>query len=629
MSAASNEKKMSPKANAMLALTALGVVYGDIGTSPLYVMKESLHKGHVDIEPMAIYGILSMIFWALIIVVSIKYCLLILKADNNGEGGILALTGLVTPQHEKAQWKRRYLIRLGLLGTALLYGDGMITPAISVLSAVEGLELISPTLKPYIIPITVAILIGLFSVQKYGTAKVGKAFGPIMLLWFSIIGFLGLIKIVQMPEILMAVNPYYAAHFLATHLWTGLLILGSVVLVVTGGEALYSDLGHFGRGPIQKAWFYIVLPCLLLNYFGQGVLLLNDPSATVNPFFLMAPKYLMTPFVMLAAMAAVIASQALITGIFSITAQAVQWGYFPRVLIEHTSETEKGQIYVKMMNRGLMVACILLVLLFKSSSNLAAAYGIAVTSTMAITSVLFYYVMTHNWRWSRFKAMTVTGVFLLIDGAFLFANMLKFFEGGWVVLAVGAVFFTMMTTWKKGRRLLAQKVKEELVPLDTLITDIRTNKPYRSPGLAVYMAGNMEYAPYSLVKTHKHFNAVHENLIFLSVITEHQPRVSRDNRVEIIQIAECCHRVNLHYGYIERPNIPQEINGLKIGKCVVDSHQATYFIGKERLFATRHPGMAIWREKLFAWMMLNAQDATTFFQLPRKQVMEVGVHIEL
>lgn len=625
----SNEKKMGPKASGMLALTALGVVYGDIGTSPLYVMKESLHKGHVAIEPMAIYGILSMIFWALIIVVSIKYCLLILKADNKGEGGILALTGLVTPEHEKAQWKRRYLIRLGLLGTALLYGDGMITPAISVLSAVEGLELISPTFKPYIIPITVAILVGLFSVQRYGTEKVGKAFGPIMLTWFTIIGFLGLIKVVQMPEILEAVNPYYAVHFLATHLWTGFLILGSVVLVVTGGEALYSDLGHFGKVPIQRAWFYVVLPCLLLNYFGQGVLLLKDPSATVNPFFLMAPKYLMTPFVMLAAMAAVIASQALITGIFSITAQAVQWGYFPRVLIEHTSEHEKGQIYVKMMNRVLMIACIVLVLMFKSSSNLAAAYGIAVTSTMAITSVLFYYVMTHNWRWSRFRAMTITGIFLVIDGAFLFANMLKFFEGGWVVLAVGVVVFTMMTTWKKGRRLLAQKVKKELVPLDTLIEDIRSKTPYRTPGSAIYMAGSMDYAPYSLVKTYHHFNAVHENLIFLSVITEHQPRVSKKRRVEIIKISECCHRVNIRYGYIERPNIPMEIHGLKIGKCVVNPHEATYFIGKERLFATRHQGMAIWREKLFAWMMLNAQDATTFFQLPRKQVLEVGVHIEL
>lgn len=623
------DENQKTSTQALLALTALGVVYGDIGTSPLYVMKESFIHGAMSTSAVNVMGVLSMIFWALILVISVKYLGLILKADNQGEGGILALTALVTPRHEKLQIKRKHLIRLGLFGTALLYGDGMITPAISVLSAVEGLELITPTLKPFIIPITIGILIALFSVQKFGTDKVGKAFGPITLFWFFTLAGLGIAKIIENPTVLMAINPWYAVEFFMHQQWHGFIILGSVFLVVTGGEALYSDLGHFGIKPIQRAWFYVVLPCLLLNYFGQGALLLSNPLAVKNPFYLMAPSWMLTPMVILATAAAVIASQALITGIFSITTQAVQWGYFPRVLIEHTSEKEFGQIYVKSMNRALMIACILLVLVFKSSTNLAAAYGIAVTSTMAITSILFYFVVRHNWRWSRFKAMSICGGFLMIDLSFWFANVLKIVDGGWIIIAVGVMIFTMMTTWKKGRKLLSYRIKGELKPLKEFLAMIEAEKPYRNPGMAVYMSGALQLTPYSLVKNYSHYKSIHETLIFLSVVTEQVPRVPQYKRVEVVEIAKDCYRINIAYGYIERPNIPKEIDGLKLGDKVLHAHEATYFIGKERLFATHHPGMALWRERLFAWMMLNAQDATTFFQLPRKRVMEVGVHIEL
>lgn len=626
---AKKEESKSLSVKALLTLTALGVVYGDIGTSPLYVMKESFLHNHFEISQLNVYGILSLVFWSLILVISVKYLGLLLIADNKGEGGILALTGLVTPENERAQSKRKNLIRLGLFGTALIYGDGMVTPAISVLSAVEGLELISPSFKPFIIPLVIGILVGVFSVQKYGTEKVGKAFGPITLFWFIIIGALGLSKIIENPHVLMAINPIYAVKFFIQNQWPGFLVLGSVFLVITGGEALYSDLGHFGIKPIRRAWFYIVLPCLLLNYFGQGALLLENPLAVKNPFYLMAPSWMLTPLVILATAAAIIASQALITGIFSITTQAVQWGYFPRVLIEHTSEKEIGQIYVKSMNRALMVACILLVLFFKTSSNLAAAYGIAVTSTMAITTLLFYFVLRHNWRWSKLKSMAVCGGFLIIDLGYWIANVLKVLDGGWVILAVAAMIFTMMTTWKKGRRLLALKIKEELMPMDEFLKKINNEKPFRNPGIAVYMSGSLTFAPYALIKNFKHYKSLHEDLVFLSVITEPTPRVAPHRRVEVVGLGDRCYRINVRYGYIERPNIPREIDGLILEERKFNSNEATFFIGKERLFATHEPGMALWRERLFAWLMLNAQDATTFFQLPRKRVMEVGVHIEL
>jgi KUP system potassium uptake protein len=625
-----NEDSQTNRYKFLMALSALGVVYGDIGTSPLYALKESFHHTHnITLSQGNIFGILSLIFWSLIIVISLKYLRYVLKANNNGEGGILALTALVTPKTDKQANKRINLIRLGLFGTALLYGDGMITPAISVLSAVEGLELITPVFSPYIIPITIIILIGLFSVQSYGTELVGKVFGPLTLFWFLVLGSLGIYNIVQVPEVLLAMNPYYALQFFMTNSWNGFFVLGSVFLVVTGGEALYSDLGHFGRHPIQRAWFYVVLPCLVLNYFGQGALLTHNPLAAKNPFFLMAPTWMLTPLVILATLSTVIASQALITGVFSITMQAVQLGYIPRVLIEHTSEKEFGQIYVKSMNRMLMVACILLVFFFKSSSNLAAAYGIAVTTTMGITTILFYLVARQKWRWSRYKAGFICGFFLIIDFAFWGANLVKIIDGGWVPLAVGLFIFILMTTWKKGRKLLGQRIKDEVIPLSMFLEKVNTEKPFRNTGVAIYMASGIKDTPYALIQSYEHFKSLHSVLVFLSVVTEQIPRVPQSRRVAVNDIGNGCFTIFIHYGYMERPNVPKELDALMLGEIPLDPTKATYFIGKEKLFATDKPGMALWREKLFAFQTANAQDATTFFQLPRKRVMEIGVQIEI
>jgi KUP system potassium uptake protein len=625
-----NDQSQSNRYKYLLALSALGVVYGDIGTSPLYALKEAFHHGHnIGLSENNIFGILSLIFWSLIIVISIKYLRYVLKADNRGEGGILALTALVTPKSDKHLSKRRNLIRLGLFGTALLYGDGMITPAISVLSAVEGLELITPVFSPYIIPITCLILVGLFSVQKYGTELVGKIFGPLTLFWFLTLGALGIYNIIKVPMVLVSMNPWYAYQFFAINTWDGFFVLGSVFLVVTGGEALYSDLGHFGRQPIHRAWFYVVLPCLILNYFGQGALITHNPLAAKNPFFLMAPPWMLTPLVILATLSTVIASQALITGVFSITMQAVQLGYIPRVLIEHTSAKAFGQIYVKSMNRMLMIACILLVIFFKTSSNLAAAYGIAVTTTMGITTILFYLVARQKWRWSRFKAGTICGFFLIVDLSFWGANLVKVLDGGWVPLAVGGLIFIMMTTWKKGRKLLGQRIRDEVIPLSLFLEKIHREKPFRNPGIAIYMASGLKDTPYALIQSYEHFKSIHQRLIFLSVVTEEIPQVPQSRRVEVNDIGHGCYTVFIHYGYMERPNIPKELDQLMIGDILLNPNEATYFIGKEKLFATDKPGMAIWREKLFAFQTANAQDATTFFQLPRKRVMEIGVQVEL
>lgn len=612
------------------ALAALGVVYGDIGTSPLYAFKESFHYSHLGVSATNVYGILSLIFWSLILVVSIKYLMFVLKADNKGEGGILALTALITPKNNVAPDKRKkFFILLGLFGTALLYGDGMITPAISVLSAVEGLELITPLFKPYILPITVGILIGLFSVQRYGTSAVGKVFGPITLTWFLVLGALGIYNIIDNPAVFAAINPMYAYHFFLENSFNGFMVLGSVFLVITGGEALYSDLGHFGRQPITLAWFYVVLPCLVLNYFGQGAVLLKNAEAVKNPFFLMAPNWALTPLVILATLATCIASQALITGVFSITMQAVQLGYLSRVMIKHTSEKEMGQIYVRSMNRFLMVSCIALVLTFKSSSNLAAAYGIAVTTTMAITTLLFYFVTRELWGWGKFKALSLTVAFLIVDFAFLGANLFKILDGGWVPLVVGIFIFTYMTTWKTGRKILAGRMAEKVIPLDDFLKQVAKENPNRAPGTAIYMASALRNTPYALIHSYEHFKTIHENLIFLSVVTDSAPQVEAGKRIEVQENGMNCFTVFLHYGYMEIPNIPKELDQLQIGCCTLNAYEATYFIGKENLIASERPGMAIWREKLFAFQSINAQDATTYFQLPRKRVMEIGVQVEI
>lgn len=620
----------SKRYRALLALSALGVVYGDIGTSPLYALKESFHHGHnILLSESSIFGILSLIFWSLIIVISIKYLRYVLKADNRGEGGILALTALITPKDGKHSVRRDRLVLFGLFGTALLYGDGMITPAISVLSAVEGLELITPVFTPYIIPITVAILVALFSVQKYGTSVMGKVFGPVTLFWFLTIGTLGAYNILKVPSVLWAINPYYAFRFFVENQFNGFMVLGSVFLVVTGGEALYSDLGHFGRKPIQHAWFFVALPCLLLNYFGQGALLTHTPEAVKNPFFLMAPNWMLTPLVILATLATVIASQALITGVFSITMHAVHLGYIPRVLIKHTSKKEYGQIFVKSMNTLLMLACITLVLTFKTSSNLAAAYGIAVTTTMAITTMLFFIVVREKWKWSLLKAGSLCGFFLIIDLSFFGANLAKILDGGWVPLAVGLLIFIIMTTWKRGRRLLEIRNSEKIISLDRFLEILEKEKPHRNAGTAIYMSSSLVNTPYALINTYEHFKTVHEHLLFLSVITKEVPHIEKSKRLTVKSIGHGCHIITVNYGYMDVPRIPDEIDGLQVGNVVIDSGSVTYFIGKENLFATDIPGMAIWREKLFAFQSANSQDATTYFKLPKHRVMEIGIQVEL
>lgn len=615
----------------LLALSALGVVYGDIGTSPLYALKESFHHTHdLSVIPLNIFGILSLIFWSLLIVVSVKYLVFIVNADNNGEGGVLSLTALISGYREKSPKVLRVLSLLGIFGTALLYGDGMITPAISVLSAVEGLEFVAPSLKPFIIPITITILIGLFSIQKHGTTVVGKIFGPVTLLWFCVLAILGIVKIVQYPEILMAVNPWYAFKFFQVNMFKGFAVLGSVFLVVTGGEALYSDLGHFGKAPIRMAWFSVALPALILNYFGQGALLLHEPAAIKNPFYFMAPEWALLPLVILATCSTVIASQALITGVFSITMQAVQLQYIPRVTISHTSQTEIGQVYVRSVNTILMIACIILVLTFKSSSNLAAAYGIAVTTTMVITTVLFYFFVRHSWNWSILKAGSLCGFFLFIELAFWGANLLKFIHGGWFPILIGIILFAIMTTWNTGRKILASRMLEIIKPLDDFLEMVRNEKPYRVPGIAVYMSGQPKYVPATLMQSYRHFNCLHEHLVFLSVKTLDIPHVPEGNRIRLQNVGPQIYRVIIEHGFMDLPNLTEELKNVELdNKVILESGTATFFLGREHIMATKRKGMAIWREKLFGLMSRNAQPAVAFFQLPRGRVVEIGSLVEL
>lgn len=623
-------RDLDPKYKYLSALSALGVVYGDIGTSPLYAFKESFHHAHdIAINSINVYGILSLIFWSLILVVSIKYLVFIVRADNQGEGGVLALTALLgTLDLNKKVLTAMTLI--GLFGTALLYGDGMITPAISVLSAVEGLQFVAPSLSPYIIPVTIAILIALFSIQRHGTGVVGKIFGPVTLLWFLVLGILGIYQIVQHPGILVSMNPIYAYKFFAENAWKGFTVLGSVFLVVTGGEALYSDLGHFGKSPIRLAWFAVVLPALILNYFGQGALLLSDPAAIKNPFYLMAPEWALIPMVILSTFSTCIASQALITGVFSLTMQAVQLQYIPRITIDHTSEEEFGQIYVRTVNFLLMISCIVLVLTFKSSSNLAAAYGIAVTTTMVITTVLFYFVARYAWKWNPIIAGLLCTFFLAIEASFWGANLLKIVDGGWLPLVVGVVIFTLMTTWKTGRKILAERMIELIMPLSDFFQTIKAAQPVRVPGVAIYMSGQPNYVPPTLFLSYKHFNCVHEHMILLFVRTDKIPHVPLSNRVSLQNIGPRVYKVSIKYGFMDMPNVPNDLRGLILdNNHVLNPNTATFFLGREQVMATSRKGMAIWREKLFALMSRNSQPATRFFQLPRERVVEIGSMIEL
>ncbi|HET9768341.1 MAG TPA: potassium transporter Kup [Thermoanaerobaculia bacterium] len=614
---------------AYLTLTALGVVFGDIGTSPLYAFRECFHGTHaLAVSRGNVLGVLSLIFWSLIVVVSIKYLVFILRADNRGEGGILALTALVVPVRAAAG-RYRMLLLLGLFGAALLCGEGIITPSISVLSAVEGLEVATPFFTPYVLPITIALIVLLFFFQHRGTGGMGKVFGPIIVLWFVVIASLGGWRIAGAPGVLAAVNPLHALRFFAANGWHGFVVLGTVFLCATGAESLYADMGHFGKLPIRIGWFSLVLPALLLNYFGQGALLLTDPAAAEHPFYHLAPGWATYPLVLLATVATVIASQAVISGAFSLTHQAVQLGFTPRLEIEHTSARERGQIYVPAVNWALMLGCIGLVLSFGSATRLAAAYGIAVTSTMVITTLLFYAVERRRWKWRRWVALLLCGTFLVIDLSFFGANLLKVAHGGWFPLTVALLVFTLMTTWKTGRRVLADRLRRSTVPLRPFLKGLAMEPVVRVPGIAVFMYSNPHGVPPALLHNLKHNRVLHETVIILTVETQEIPRVSSADRLEVVPLDHGFYRVILRYGFMEEPDVPLELMRVRLPGQQLDMHQVSYFLSRETLLATEHPGMWLWREKLFAWMTRNARPATSYFNLPPNRVVELGMQVEI
>ena len=612
---------------AALTLTAVGVVYGDIGTSPLYAMRECFHGPHA-VAPTHenVLGVLSLIVYALLLVVSVKYIAVVMRADNQGEGGILALTALVPPHGSET---RRMLILLGIFGAALLYGDGMITPAITVLGAIEGLNVATPLFQPYVVPLAVIILIAVFSLQRYGTDRVGRLFGPVMVLWFILIAALGVSWIVTQPSVLGAIDPRHAVTFFRENGYHGFVILGAVVLVVTGGEALYADMGHFGRRPIQFAWFALVLPALLLNYFGQGAMLLQNPETAAQPFFLMTPDWSLLPVVAIATAAAIIASQALISGAFSLTRQAIQLGYFPRLDVEHTSRHEVGQIYVPQMNVLLAVSTILIVIGFRTSSALAAAYGIAVTMTMVVTAILLHIVAIERWKWPLPAALAMTAVFLTIDFAFLGANIIKVADGGWLPLVIGGVMLVVMTTWKTGRRQVAERLTERALPLKDFLAQIQANPPVRVPGTAVFMTAQPAGTPSALAHNVRHNKVLHEHVVLLTARTEPTPFVSEDRRVLVERLADNIVYATALYGFMEDPNIPEVLHRVRDHGVKLDLDDITYFLGKETLIVTPERGMAVWREKLFVVMARNAVRATAFFRLPPDRVVELGVQVEM
>jgi KUP system potassium uptake protein len=613
----------------VLSLGALGIVFGDIGTSPLYAIKETFHGPHaIPTTPANILGILSLIFWALIIVISIKYLVFVMRADNRGEGGILALMSLIAPRAEG--WKkRRFLIFvMALFGASLLYGDGISTPAITVLSAVEGLQVATPLFKPYVVPLALVILVGLFMMQRRGTAGIGAIFGPVMVVWFSVLAALGVYRISQWPDVLFAANPKYAFYFFQHNGWIGFFALGTVFLVVTGGEALYADMGHFGVRPIRSAWFTVVLPALLLNYFGQGALLLHHPEAAENPFFRMVPSFALYPIVALATVAASVASQAVISGAFSLTRQAVQLGYMPRLEIEHTSESQIGQIYIPSINWLLMFACIGLVLGFKTSSNLAAAYGVAVTTDMVFTSILFAVFARRHWRWSLPLVILLATCFLIVDVSFWTANIIKVPQGGWFPLVIALCMYTLMTTWRKGRQILDDRLKKDALPVDLFVKSISARPPVRVPGTAVFMFRNPEGTPTALLHNLKHNKVLHDRVILMTIITEEVSTVQTEERYTIEELGAGIYRMILHYGFVEDPDIPAVLEQIT-EPFKLEASDTTYFLGRETLIPTKHPGMAIWREKLFASMTNNARGAASFFRLPPNRVVELGAQIEL
>ena len=612
-----------------LTLGAIGVVYGDIGTSVLYAVKEVFGAGHVLFTHDNVLGILSIFFWTLTVIISLKYVTLVLRADNNGEGGLVAMLTLASQSVKDKPVLRRRLLLVGIFGTCLFYGDGVITPAISVLSSVEGLEVVSPGFKKAVIPLTLLILFGLFFVQKRGTADIGKFFGPITLVWFVAIAVLGVWHIAHTPEVLLALSPHYALGFMWENPGTTFIILGAVVLCVTGGEALYADMGHFGKKPIRLAWFGVVMPALTLNYFGQGALLLSNPAAVKNPFFMMAPGWALLPLVGLATLATVIASQALITGAFSVTKQVIQLGYLPRFQVWHTNIKETGQIYMPFVNWGLFVAIVLAVMLFKSSSNLAAAYGIAVTLDMLITTVLTFFVIRYTWRYPLVLCLAATGVFFVVDLAFFTSNLMKLVEGGWFPLLIAAGVYTLMLTWKDGRRLLNQKLQADAIDLPSFLEAVFVSPPTRVAGTAVFLTAAPGTVPNALLHNLKHNKVLHEINLFITVVNHEIPWIGMDKRLAIESLGHDCWQVVVNYGFKNDPDLPKALTHMKGRGCELDPMTTSYFLSRDTVAPKLGGGMAPWREKVFAQMHLNASAAADFLNLPTNAVVELGSKIEI
>jgi KUP system potassium uptake protein len=614
-----------------LTLAALGVVFGDIGTSPLYTMKEVFSVGAhpVPLNEVNMFGILSLIVWALIMVVSVKYVAFIMRADNRGEGGIMALLALASHNAAGDTKKQHTIMLLGILGACMFYADGMITPAISVLSAVEGLELAAPVLHPMILPVTLLVLFILFWAQSKGTALVGAFFGPIMLLWFTVLGVLGIQGIMQNPSILQALNPIYAFNFFSVSPWIAFVALGAVVLAVTGAEALYADMGHFGPFPIRLAWFGFVLPALILNYFGQGALILQDPESVKNPFYLLAPEWMLYPLIVLATLAAVIASQAVITGAFSVSRQALQLGYLPRMHVEHTSESEEGQIYMPRVNWGLMLGVMALVLSFKSSGNLAAAYGIAVTGDMVITTLLAGIVFHHIWGWSKLRTGMLVALFLVVDVAFFSANVLKIPDGGWVPLVIGIFIFTLMLTWKTGRNMLYSMLKNEAMAIDPFIAAVGAHPPLRVSGTAIFMTPNLDGVPHAMLHNLKHNKVLHEKMVLLTVKFLDYPHTSNEERVTVEDLPNEFYRVTVRYGFKDEPDLPRDLVLCAEQGLVLDAMDTSFFVGKEILIASNASGMAFWRKKIFIGLFRSAETITNQFKLPPNRVVELGSQLKI
>ncbi|MFW9266411.1 potassium transporter Kup [Pseudomonas sp. NR3] len=613
-----------------MLVAAVGVVYGDIGTSPLYTLKEVFSGGYgVPVNHDGVLGILSLIFWSLIWVVSIKYMMFVLRADNQGEGGIMALTALARRAAAGRARLRTLLVICGLIGAALFYGDSMITPAISVLSAVEGLGLAFEGIDHWVVPLSVVVLVALFLIQRHGTARIGILFGPIMVTWFLVLGALGVYGISQHPEVLNAVNPAWAVRFFVVHPGMGVAILGAVVLALTGAEALYADMGHFGRKPIARAWFILVLPGLMLNYFGQGALLLGDPEAARNPFYLLAPSWALLPLVGLATLATVIASQAVISGAFSLTRQAIQLGYIPRMYIQHTSSAEQGQIYIGAVNWSLMVGVVLLVLGFESSGALASAYGVAVTGTMLMTTILVSAVILLLWKWPPLLAVPVLFGFLLVDGLYFAANVPKIIQGGAFPVIAGIALFVLMTTWKRGKQLLVERLDEGALPLPVFISSIRVQPPHRVQGTAVFLTARSDAVPHALLHNLLHNQVLHEQVVLLTVVYEDIPRVPPQRRFEVDAYGEGFFRVILHFGFTDEPDVPEALKLCHLDDLDFSPMRTTYFLSRETVIASKLEGMARWRESLFAFMLKNANGNLRFFNLPLNRVIELGTQVEM